>query len=250
MMLRLTQVLSCAAILAATSAPAFAGLVGWNQSNCSTPSGAPKTSQCTVGFPAQTVKLSAWSAPTAGTFATATLERWSEGFGVKANGEGGSPQHAVDNNGGTDAILMQFSSDVILTRLGAPWGSYDKEVSVMRYTGTVAPVFSGLKVNELRTTAGWDWFGDFRIATDTQLLGGAKPDLAASWWLVSAYDSGYSGASRTGFETGNDYFKLKSFQADVMPPAVPGAKVPEPASWSLLGIAMLGIAASRRKRKA
>ena len=66
-----------------------------------------------------TMAMTAYSTNGAGsTFAAAVAASYGGGVGVTATGESTlSPQHAMDNFGSTDAILLNFSNSVILKQL-------------------------------------------------------------------------------------------------------------------------------------
>jgi hypothetical protein len=180
----------------------------------------------------------------------------SYGIGISSTGETTtSPQHAVDNSGNTEAFLINFSSaDFALNQLSLGWLSGDADVSILRYTGATAPTLGSRTVADLKNAAGWDFVGNYAnlntsAALNFNTTGTVK---TASWWLVSAYNSSYSGLAPTaGLTNGDDYFKLTGFGGNmVTPPPVPGNTVPEPGTFALLGVAVLGFAAARRRSKA
>lgn len=166
------------------------------------------------------------------------------GQGMYSGGESGTPYHALDNNGNTEAVLLSFSSATVLTSIGlgftdstatspelacknnttgvVTYGtscgtgttSLGKtvDVSLFRWTGGAAPTLAG--------TAGalggsWELVGNYGdMITDTSnpynlVNSGAK---TSSWWLISAYNSGFTqsaGATNRGtLNNSNDYFKL------------------------------------------
>ena len=76
---------------------------------------------CTNCTGAAIAGMTAYSATGVGagaTFATAKAESYGGDYGVTATGESTlTPQHAIDNFGSTDAILLNFSNSVILKQL-------------------------------------------------------------------------------------------------------------------------------------
>ena len=228
-----------------TPALAFAAPV-WTATTCTgsvtkncASTGAPKSYQANV---------SAWSAKTGANFTTAQLNSYSEGFGVGAPGEStGSPHHALDNFGGTDAILVNFgTSRVALNFLSTGWVNNDADVSILRYTGTAAPVLGSFSTSNLLASGGWEMVGNYNSMTASNSLSfntGANAK-SASWWLISAFDPLYTNNTALGnADASDDYFKLKSFGGDVV-------NVPEPSTWMLFGVAMMGLVAGRRKTRA
>jgi hypothetical protein len=203
-------------------------------------SGSPTSYQATV---------SAWSANTGANFATALLNPYSEGFGVSAQGEStGSPQHALDNSAGTDAILVNFGTNrVALNYLSTGWVNTDADVSILRYTGAAAPLLGNYSISNLLASGGWEMVGNYNSLSTAQALSfntGANAK-SASWWLISAFDSRYTNGTALGNADANDdYLKLKSFGGNVV------ANVPEPSTWMLFGVAMIGLLAGRRKAHA
>jgi hypothetical protein len=105
-------------------------------------------------------------------------------------------------------------------------------------------VLGSSKVSTLMSAPGWELVGHYNIANASTPLDFNAANKTASWWLVSAYNSSYGGSTAANLNNSNDYFKLKSFSGELI-----SNQVPEPGSWSLLGVAMLGFAAVRRKTR-
>jgi hypothetical protein len=215
------------------------------------------------------VKVSAFSTTGSGSaYAAATLTSWSGGLGVLASGESNTaPQHAVDSSGSTDLVLLDFgTAKVDLDSLTIGWKGNsagtengtgaDADISVFRYTGPGAPTVLGLTTTGM---TGWTLVGNY-----ADLVTGAEKTInstntASSWWLISAYNSNYGAASgvdqgvignakksaTAGLQGGNDYFKVLSVVGTVKPTT----GTPEPGSLALMGIAMAGVVAVRRRKQ-
>jgi hypothetical protein len=244
----------------ATSGLAHAGPISFNDTNCQASSASsPITCSATVSGVNYGAAVTGWSAPGTGKFASAAIAYYPySGVGITSLNEStASPDHAIDNNGGTEALLINFGLDnFALNQLSIGWFSGDSDVSILRYTGTQAPTLGNRTVADLKSAAGWEWVGDYaNLSTSTALNFNNSGDIkTGSWWLVSAYNSAYSGVAATGnLGNGNDYFKISGFGgttvAKAVTPPTPGTSVPEPGTFALFGIAMLGFAAARRKSK-
>ena len=183
-------------------------------------------------------------------FAAAKLGDYnSSGFGVTGNGENtGSPQHSMDNNGKLDLILFKFDSSIALSSIQAGWFSGDSDMSVLAYTGVGNAVsdLTGATQASLLST-GWSLVGNYyNNGTSERSVNGTG--ISSSYWIVSAF-SNFSNATYSG----NDYIKLKKVKGTFTcanssdPSCNPSTGVSEPATLALAGLALLGVAGSRRR---
>lgn len=166
---------------------------------------------------------------------------------IKDCGEGGSPEHAIDNNGRVEGVLLQFNAQVILTDVMIGWRQTDSDVSLLAYTGIGAPTLGSLTWSSL-TTNGWTFIDHyFDLHTDVwKPVNGAPSTQSSAYWLVSAFNPADLGApptSTTGATPGNDHIKLEGLRA-----VLPQLQVPEPGSLALFSLGALVAGAISRRR--
>ncbi|MBS0449618.1 MAG: hypothetical protein JSR59_27235 [Proteobacteria bacterium] len=242
--------------LTAISAPALA-VSTWTASSSSCWSNTNVAQGCSGGSGSATVIGSAYSTTGSGSaFATGSLVSYTGGFGVTASGEStNSPQHSMDNSGTTDAILLSFSSSVVLSQVTIGWAAYDSDFTLLRYTGSVAPTVVSKSMSGL-LSSGWQAVGDYMntVSNPAQSDSGSTVNatanvnsgsLASSWWLISAYNSSYSAPDFGGSaDSTSDYIKILSVAGSPQSTQV----VSEPGSMALVALALGGMLWSSRRR--
>ena len=149
-------------------------------------------------------------------------------YGLGVVNSGNDNNHAIDNSGWTDFIVLQFDKMVSVSELGL-YGFGDTDLTWA--VGTTATPFSGT-LSFANYAALDNAFGTFNSSDGsnsssyaTRSVNGTMGNL----FLVAASTSG-----------SNDAFKLSSLKANV-------AAVPEPATWGMMMIG-LGLAGAMMRR--
>lgn len=209
-----------------------------------------------------------------GVFAKTTLTSYSGGLGAEANSSDvGSPQHAIDNTGFTDAIVLNFGNmSFDLDKISIGWKGNssgvnngtgaDADVSVFRYTGIeTAPTPAGTALTKAALAAdGWELIGNYADLSTSSAKSVNSTSKTSSWWLISAYNVNYGSSTgvdqgaansggTTGLQSGNDYFKLLSVAGTATVKSTPPQGVPEPGSLALIGLGLMGVVAVRRRKQ-
>lgn len=285
------------ALLAASSAAALAAQA-WSvdlQNGAATVTGSNYTTVRTyvTGSGADTLTLSASAYSNTGTnnggstvdnsnnnlLESAYLYRGSgwQGLGVynrdKDNGtdsqEGSDPEHSIDNNERTDAVLMDFGGkDIRLDTVDIGWAPYDSDFFVLAYQGAGTPVLSGTSYKNL---SGWTLIGNYsnqgasvvNLATagSGSVINADRANIYSSFWLIGA--GGFEVGTGVVFDTTTkctysgcstvksyDYLKLAGVGGTVKNGGDTPGQVPEPGSLALLGLAALGLVGTRKFKPA
>lgn len=255
--------ISIAVLLCSTSAQAAVTWTTWNFNGGYSSSGNNGYGSMYRGPIGNGVTATAWGNTSGNLLANSEyrprkLCRYGGGstLGAGCNVES-SPQHAIDNRGVHEFVLLEFQMPTTLKqlRIGWPSSSYDTDMTVMAFTGSNAfPTFTrnhlynrNSDTNDTTggtrglTNAGWTLISnpeDIRPSDGLTSIGN-DGNVSSSYWLVGAYNRFISGNSL--IHDGYDYFKLK---------AVKGFKgedkrVPLPTTAALLGLGLLAL--GRRK---
>ncbi|MFM2449456.1 MAG: hypothetical protein RIS44_1906 [Pseudomonadota bacterium] len=162
------------------------------------------------------------------------------------------PDHSIDNNGNTEMMSLQFGTKVDLDSVTVGWSSTDADLSVLAYTGSGAPTTpSGQSWSQL-LISGWSLIGHY-AGSGSGIRNINTSNITSSWWLISAFNSGFGGSTTSGLDNNNDYVKLLAVAGSAVAPCTPGTpgcggqQVSEPASLALFGLAALGVVAVRRR---
>ena len=128
-----------------------------------------------------------------------------------------APEHAMDNVGNSEFMLLSFSSAVMLNAVRLGYEFNDSDLTVLAYTGAGGPSFSGKSYGGSTglVANGWTIIGNYanvftstanltRIGTVTQATNINAGNVSSSYWLIGAYNSVFG----VGLSDNNDYVKL------------------------------------------
>lgn len=183
---------------------------------------------------------------------------WNSTPSDRDSGESQSPEHAVDNNGRIDYVLFYFNGLAVdLNQVMLGYAPGDADISVLAFTDPGNPTVAGRLASasgEDLTSNGWTVVGNYQVDTS-----GSSPyvatinagDIESSYWLISAYNSAFSGFGPSCPTCGmgwKDYFKISALSGHIIPDE-PGPGIPAPATLGLIGLGLVGIGYRRRGKK-
>lgn len=238
--------LPCVAALSLCAAGTVQAATTWDFSACNgTVATGANWGTCGAGNP------SVRGFSTAASDASTSVVAWSgSGLGMVANSADTAynGQHAVDNNGGRDALAFRFDQAVSLSSLTVGWngtdsanGTFnDSDLSVYFWSSDTAS--APTQFNSANGASGWTLVQHHTdVGGQTDQTQAITTSSYSSYWLVSAYNG-------TVYTTGNDAFKLLALAGNVLSTPPNGQSVPEPGSLALLGLGALGWMAVRRRQ--
>jgi PEP-CTERM motif len=225
--------------------PALAASTWTLAPNCAGGTGLGNTLTCTGG--ATSLTVNAWSDNASAAYSTAEARGDSQGLGVRNSSE--TSGYILDNaTPGKDMLLLTFGSAVSLNQLSLGYVFGDSDLSVLAYTGSGngATSVGGKSAGQLvGSGGGWSLVSQVAGANAAGSRSfNSTGSFSSSWWLISAYNNAFGGASLSG----TDYVKLLSVAGNLATPPVTG-KTPEPASLALVGLGMLGVWGARRRAR-
>lgn len=273
-MMKIFKILSASAVFAAGvvffAAPAAAQTT-WNfgnGGNCDI-TGSTQQLNCRVGNVNNTLRAEGYAAAAGAQYVRGTLTNQNaSGMGFTAPGENTSaPQHAFDNNGSHELLLLNFGfNKVVVTGASTGWSQQDTDLSLLRWTGAATGPSMTSTANLTTSSllaSGWVLVGSADLdgqANSNSTFGhlsietGVAPTAAnsSSWWIISSY----FGPNTGGLDRGNDYYKMLSVSTTCVSNTGGGAcdhdpgrnEVPEPGSLALVGLALAGMVVARRRK--
>ncbi|PZP29368.1 MAG: hypothetical protein DI603_16990 [Roseateles depolymerans] len=161
-------------------------------------------------------------------------------------------------------LILKFDTAVALDKITLGYIVGDADITVMAYNGaaSLGSLFNGQTsaanvTSAVNAQGGWSLIknigdGGSTQATETAPLErsvGNDGNVVASWWVIGAYNSGFGGTAISNSDSLADYVKVLSVATKDVNTTPPRNTVAEPVSLALAGVALLGVAGTRRRRK-
>ncbi len=178
-----------------------------------------------------------------GAFKTGTVAKWSGGVGIYASDDSGSPNHAIDNKGKDNFLLVEFDDpNYALTAFRIGWMDTDSDVEIWIGGNDLGPGFS-LKSSVAPCAAGSSAceYADLGALGFTK-IGVFENVVVNSWTATNSDVTGRYVIIAGQFGEWDDYFKLSGLRGAAI-------EVPEPSTMMLFGAGLAGLGLLRRYRR-
>jgi len=181
----------------------------------------------------------------------AILGVYSGGLGVSyldgTNESTSSPQHALDNDGRFEFILIDFGlgNSRILDAVKTGWVESDADITVLAHTGAGNANPNDKDITGL-TTNGWSLVGHYDgTSADSQTIDVNAGNASSRYWLIGAYDPDFvpGPGQTTGYPSKDKYDYLKVYAVKWDKPT----DAAEPATLLLLAAGLIAWSSSRRR---
>jgi PEP-CTERM motif len=237
------------AVVVSIAGPAQAETITWDTcAGCAGSYGSGNHGTDPLEFPSSgegsgfTLRTQAFKASSP--FAETVNSIWSGGLG--AGGEG-TPEHAVDNKNGVEAVIFELPGDgYIPYSFQIGWKNNDADIAAF-IGGTLALdlLAEGTSIASLQSLGfEMELFSNVAVNTPQLFTHGAS----GRYLIIAAWDQdpAPAAAKKNRITQTFDMFKISLVAAT--PPDVPDESMPEPGTVTLLGAGLAAMALWRRRR--